>query len=234
MGNDNEGDNLATYSDGHSWCYSCGYYVKGDLVKRFKGSIEALNERSIPLVHLPLDSSLEYPQRALDWVYQYGLTRQDLLSNDVLWSDYYHRLIFPVFGYGELLAWQGRYFGDEPKNAKWFGRGNLKDTFHFLGTNKKKLILTEDIVSAIKVSKYSQAMPLFGCIVGIERAKRIHQLIDKDTEVLVWLDPDKRKQGLKESAILKSVGCLSRVIWSDKDPKEHSEDEIERILYGVI
>lgn len=227
QGRDNSKDNLAVYSDGHSYCYQCGHYEHGDIIKAFKGRQEPLETIKDTDVYLPEDVSTEYPYKALQWVSQYELTKVDLLNHGVLYSDYYHRLIFPVYGSDGVLAWQGRYFGEE-KQAKWFGRGNLRDTYHILGTNQEKLVLTEDIISAIKVSKHYQAMPLFGSHISLSRWKHLKVL--GHTRVFVFLDPDKRKEALqfgKEGAMF---DIDTHVVLADKDPKELSWLELEELL----
>ncbi len=229
QGRDNSKDNLAVYSDGHSYCYQCGHYEHGDVIKAFKGRQEPLETIKDTDVYLPEDVSTEYPYRALQWVSQYELTKVDLLNHGVLWSDYYHRLIFPVYSSDGVLAWQGRYFGEE-KQAKWFGRGNLRDTYHILGTNQEKLVLTEDIISAIKVSKYYQAMPLFGSHIGLQRFKRLSMLVDEETEVVVWLDFDKAKEALKEAKLGALYNLNVRTIVAELDPKEYSYNEIQGFL----
>lgn len=227
-GRDVSKDNLAVYSDGHCYCYGCGYFVSGSKVTAFKQRQQPIEEKH--LVVLPQDSDTSYPQRALDWIRQYELDTNDLLCNNVLWSVSMQRLIFPIYSNEGLLAWQGRYFGNEQK-AKWFSRGDLKNIFHILGTGDK-LVLVEDIVSAIKVSRYYQAMPIFGSHIGQERFKRILSLFGYKYEVCIWLDPDKRKESIVEARRGILAGLDVRVIYAEKDPKEIPFNQLKEILNG--
>lgn len=230
LGKDNNKDNLAVYSDGHKFCYSCKYTEFPNGIQRLKQELE---EYPYEPPYLPVDCDILYPQRALDWVAQYELTKNDLYKHNVLWSETMQRLIFPVYGDGLLIAWQGRSFNLQDqaigKIPKWYGKGNLKDTFNLLGKGDK-LVLVEDIVSAIKVSKCGvMALPLYGSFVGIERFKRIYSLFCKEVEVLIWLDPDKRLEAVKEAKLgMLLMNC--RTIISDKDPKEHDFQTIKKIL----
>jgi hypothetical protein len=226
QGKDRHGDNLSVYSDGHSFCYSCGY-VDGSR-KKFPSNREEPT-RPIKQAYLPFDSEATIPERALAWCRQYSLSKVDLMNNDVLWSEKEQRLIFPIYGPEGLLAWQGRWFGQGEK-VKWYSIGDLKSIFHILGKNKTKLVLTEDIISAIRVSKHYQAMPLFGSHIGIIRFKRIRMLVEKTCEVCIWLDPDKRKESLVEARRGSLVGLNIRTIYSDKDPKEYLDEEIKEIV----
>lgn len=232
-GKDNSHDNMALYSDGHSYCYSCGYSSYPNKTKNYgKTSTKTVQKSSLLL---PEDCTTEYPEKPRNWIEQYELTETDLLLNNVLWSSSISRLIFPIYGNNfDVIAWQGRYFGDNldiQKKQKWFGRGNLRDTFNILGTTRERLILCEDIVSAIKISNCNvMAMPLYGCIVGRERLKRLYTRFGGEVEVSVWLDPDKRSEAIKESKLGLLCGLRVRTILSDKDPKEHSYEEIKEIL----
>jgi len=230
LGKDTSQDNLAVYSDGHKWCYSCKYTEFPSQIEFFKRKQEINTEVDTKLPFLPLDCDVNYPLRALSWVKQYELTKEDLYKHSVLWSESTQRLLFPIFGDGHLIAFQGRDFSFHMDKPKWFGRGNLKDTFNILGTGNK-LVLTEDIISAIKVSKCGvMAMPIYGCVIGRERFKRLYKLIDSNTEVLIWLDPDKRTEATKEAKLGQLCGINTRTVFSDKDPKEHSFVSIKEIL----
>lgn len=239
QGKDRSSDNLILYSDGHKWCFSCGYYEAAGGVKGFKMNSDAVHQEEIThKVTLPSDSCTNYPERTLDWIRKYDLNKTDLLNNNVLWSDNQQRLIFPVYGDNHLIAYQGRYFGKGnsalTKIPKWLGKGNLKDTFHILGKGHT-LVLTEDIVSAIKVSKCGfMSMPLFGCVVGTKRFKRLYSLYKDTVDMKVWLDPDKRAEGVIEAKLGRMCGLHCGVVISDKDPKEHSYDEIRTILKGQV
>ena len=234
LGKDNSEDNLAVYSDGHKFCYSCKYTEFPNKITTFKAKLGEDNSIDYNLPYLPVDCGIDYPARAMKWVEQYELTREDLYKHNVLWSETLQRLIFPVFADGHLLAWQGRsFFLDEEsqkKYPKWYGRGNLKETFNIINQTNR-IVLTEDIISAIKVSKCGVgAMPLYGCQVGRERFKGLFNRINYGDEVLVWLDPDKRKEGLLEAHHGRICGINCRSIISDKDPKELSYENIKSIL----
>lgn len=226
LGKDRSEDNLAIYSDGHQFCFSCGYHSSGSRISRF--TLSDAIPHPIPEINLPHDSSYDYPKVALDWIEQYDLHRHDLLKHRVVWSEHYRRLIFPIFDAPGLLAYQGRYFGAEDK-PKWWGEGNLKDTLHILrGKDDSCIILVEDIISAIKLQKVGHtSMPLFGSHVDLSRLKRISNFYK---DVVLWLDPDKRKESIKFMSLGKSLGLNMRVIFSDLDPKEHDYADIQRIL----
>ena len=236
QGKDNSHDNLAVYSDGHSHCFSCGFTISNGVISRFRQRISSTREldKQKSGLYLPEDCDTVYPSVALDWIEQYELTKTDLLNNNALWSESSQRLIFPVYGDSGLLAYQGRYFGPPSSGKpypKWYGKGDLGSTFNILGrSSSSKLVLTEDIISAIKCSKFCLAMPLYGSHVGVVRFKRLYSLYGKTLTVSVYLDPDKRKEAVLEARRGTLVGLNTETIFSDKDPKEHTYEELKEIL----
>lgn len=237
-GKDKHGDNLATYSNGSCYCWSCGFSDMGNSsIIRFldRGSIHV--PKAYPRITLPEDSLPVYPDKALHWIEQYELTRTDLIKNGILYSDKECRLIFPFWNDGELLGWQGRYFGNDGTKKKWYSRGKLDSIYHifFMGRvghamndATRRIVLVEDIVSALKVSKVGiDAMPLF----GVNIKQRWPQLrILGYTVAFIFLDPDMHLRIVKESR----VGCLNGItthaILSTKDPKCHTLEEIRNYI----
>lgn len=237
LGKDNSHDNMAVYSDGHTFCFGCSYTTFPNSINSFQDKTKQTNKKEKESIYLPIDCDMNYPTRCLNWINQYDLYRVDLLNHNVLWSESMQRLIFPVYAGGNLIAWQGRSFHLQnqaiAKIPKWFGKGNLRDTFNILGKGGR-LCLVEDIISAIKLSKCNiMAMPLYGSFVGRERFKRLYNQLGNEVEVLVWLDPDKRKESTKESKLGVLCGLNCRTIFSDKDPKEIEYQSIKEILQGT-
>lgn len=233
QGRDISGDNLGVYSDGHVYCYRCNYYKSGSAISRFikKESYEKMERHA---VFLPSDCNVEYPQRALDWIGQYELNRNDLLANNALWSESKSRLYFPVYGDEGLLAFQGRYFGTDSAQKKWWGKGDFKSIFALYGKQGRSLVLVEDVISAIKLSRLTQSMWLSGNSIGKDRWKRIYKLIPQGLQVIIWLDPDMYTHSVKEARLGASMGVKTTSILSTKDPKQHSWDELKGYLNETI
>jgi len=232
LGNDRSGDNLAVYSDGHEWCYRCGFFKGSNGVERLllENANKALKSSN---VYLPMDSSLDYPTEAIKWIEGYELNSNHLLLNNVLWSEEEGRLIFPHYDEeGVLLAWQGRKMreGIYNRKGKWYGKGNLKDLIDLHGRSSNKLVLVEDIISAIKVGEVYQCMPLHGSFISFDRWRRVKSLIKEGVRVYVWLDKDKQKDSVKFSRLGRAMGVDATSIITDLDPKEYSLLRIKEIL----
>ena len=155
-------DKLAEYTD-HSYCFGCGYTIKAKVKTKPAYKPPALTA-------IPDDCEPYIPAKASDWLQQYQLTANELIFNKVMWSESRDLLVFPYFGqYNELLGWQGRYFGDNPKHPKWFTKGNVKDFIHIIGLDKtyknSTIVYVEDIISAIKVGRVYGCVPIFGSFV---------------------------------------------------------------------
>ena len=237
-GRDVSGDNLGVYSDGHVNCWGCGYYKHGSVVSRSR-----LHSPTKPiLVTLPEDSSVVYPERALKWVRQYGFTRKALLENNVLWSDkgvYINSkgeytacndlLIFPFWDKDHLQGWIGRYFGNNEAIPKWLTRGKMQDIYKiFPANNNKTIVLTEALLSAIKVQQAGHtAMPILG---SHAKGRFNHLKLLGYNSVVLWLDPDKHIEMIKQSRVGSLEGLHIRVVLSTKKPKSHTIEEIREYL----
>src|SRR3990172_1088177 len=168
-GKDRHKNNLGIYSDGHVFCFSCGYWnnsLRNEKETRGKDMVYKCEFKD---VSLPDDVSNSIPTTIRKFLFDnYQFTDDDLKIHSLFWSNKFDRLIFPIFdNEGELSAWQGKYFGNDTKQPKWYSIGINNSILHILGkvNNQGSLILVEDIVSAIKVSKavsHSSVMPLFG------------------------------------------------------------------------
>lgn len=193
---------------------------------------EAPQASKTKVVVLPHDVDVNYHSEALEWIAKYELTRSDLLINRVLWSESRRLLIFSFSdGEGRIIAWQGRNFGTVYR-TKWFGRGQLEDTFVFFPRNKQRItriFFVEDIVSAIKLGKHFDskkeldgwvAMPIFGSHISQLRLSRCLLLFHDNSTVTIWLDRDKASQAIKFAKQAESLGFTSSTIITEVDPKE--------------
>lgn len=160
----------------------------------------------------------------------------DISGNNVMWSEQLQRIIFPYFNETGLLAWQGRYVEKEihsevakevKKPAKWYSQGKIHEITHPIKVNDSTAVLVEDIISAIKVSRLQGAIPIFGSSISAKHWLRLKHIVDR---VWIWLDPDMRSKSVKMASMGQLLGIKTTCIFSDKDPKEHSFDEIAKYL----
>lgn len=218
-------DNLGVWEDGHKWCFGCGF---------FKPSVDSLltvekkfmtRDTNNSLMPLPRDCTTVISGEALQWLNSYGITPEERSKNNMLWSPVAQMLIFPFFDEEQLIAWQGRYF--PKRKAKCFTQGDVKDLLILLGQQTDKIVLVEDMISAIKVARVGTSMPLLGSHLSLEKAIRLSKMFK---EVIFWLDPDKANESSKMSKKYNALFDGCDVIVTEKDPKEYSTEEIKEKL----
>lgn len=219
-------DNLARYSDGSAYCFGCGAIEKRNTFNYQdydSGPGETKNQVSIPK-----DASSTIAPEALTWLTGFGLTIQEIINYGFLWSPSKKWLIYPVnnkvyhgrVGSFQLAGYWVRQFNGGKKNLNFFQSG---EAVHFVGLESNKVVLVEDIVSAIKVGRHCTAVCLFGSNVSSEL---LGALVGRFEEVRVWLDHDKFPNALRASRKATMLGLNNRVILTDRDPKTYSDEVI--------
>lgn len=230
-GRDRSGNNLAIFDDGHKWCFACGYYVpiNGQTVAQIGVKLQQQEKESKNAVVLPSDYTPCLPTIALERLDKFSITHKEILANKLGWSQQYERLICPVYSVsGQLLFFQGRSFNPkEPRKAINFG--SPEDTFTILGGNHPSLnvVLVEDIVSAIKVSRHECCMPLWGSNISNERLVKLAKIADK---LIIWLDHDKARYSIARRIKAQSLFDEARSIITLCDPKEYTDFEMKNLL----
>lgn len=227
-------DNLGAYADG-KYCFGCGWGIRGyrgyslrELRQRLDQQEKSRGSSPVPL---PDDFSFDLPPPVLAWIKQYGITDRELDDNRIGWSFRAQYLIFPVFDiFGNLVLWQGRYFGPNAKHPKYFTAGLPETVFHYLGLigdYSGAVCVVEDFVSAVKVGRVIPASPLCGSTLSVQR---IAKMSDQFKNLYIWLDKDKHVYSLRArwraSAYFENV----RTITTDLDPKGNSDAKIQELL----
>lgn len=221
-------DAFTEYDDGGHHCFSCHAHQPGNAYKKMMEKLTTTLKPVAECPPLPEDTTSPLDARAMAWVKKYSITDAEIDQNQMLWSEEKQLLIFPVLNeVGEVLMWQGRYFGPKKTHPKYLTRGLKESLVHIIGQDKKgSLVLTEDLISAIKVSRVAPAMPIWGSSISPELVQRLRLLYP---EVLLWLDFDKRDTSIK----LAMKHCLwihIDPLITQLDPKCYSDDEIKEFL----
>lgn len=228
-GRDRNNDNLGIYSDGHQFCFSCKYFVPANKIENFK-KMKDIEERveDCEALILPYDVTPYIPRIPKEWLESYSFNENTILNNNILWSPSRELLIFPFFIGGDLAAWQGRYFGLNPKHPKWYSSGKLLDALLYTrGKQTDTIVLVEDIVSAIRVGKVQTASHLFGSVISDKKCSCIKRVYKN---VIIWLDYDKRSEAVEYRRLLNLYGINASVIITEKDPKTYTTEEITEYI----
>lgn len=220
-------------------CHNCGFsgYHRHGLLSP-EQTLTALNQYQeddevfqSDYLEYPFDFSPKVPKLGLLWLYKYGLTDEEVLAHGFGSYNGGERLFIPVYVSKKLIYYQGRNLNlDKPKSPKYLNvrAKNAKLIYKEVKHTRNDIVLVEDVVSAIKVGRVSTARALLGSYIPLEL---ILSLMGRCDKVYVWLDPDKAAGAVKYSAKIRSItGLICKPIFTEKDPKDYSTEEIKRIL----
>lgn len=227
IGRDKHSDNLITYPDGGSHCFSCGYHRNGR--ESFQSRLKPPTANDQPLgdtYPLPADSIAQIPEKALSWLKSFNITAKELIENRICWSESRQLLLFPYDN-----CWQGRYFGDSTSFPRWYSKGPLDSILWGKGLetcSSSGIILCEDIISVIAVGRHFPTLCLFGS--NPSRAKLGRIINHLSDNIVWWLDYDKRHEANRNVLYLQQIGFSSQAIITEKDPKCYTNQEIIQIL----
>ena len=235
------------------WCHRCHQsYKTGGKTPGLKDCLRIANEqkskKTWPLrkhdnhqpvkgvrkaiVALPFDVTNEIPIVARLWLMKYHITQEEVQKYGICWSPSLSRLILPVRdSCGRLLYWQGRYFGSDDNQPKYYNtKTTRKEVWFDTGGDSPVIVLTEDILSAIAVARTSsyRAVALLGSYVSDDL---ILKLLSEGKQVCVWLDLDKRCQSVKYSKRLQVFGINAKSIVTKLDPKEYTPQQIDKEVH---
>lgn len=203
-------------------CFSCGFF-KGTDAWALDQTDYAERESNSFDGQLPADYSSEMPQEYHDWIAQY--LPVELFPE---YSKTYGRLIFPIYYKGELKCWQGRALNREPKWLTKSGRHPWGTKFPYISGNSNTYVITEDIISAIKVSQVHPAISILGSSVNQEY---VNFLLTLGSEFIIWLDNDEAGHKGAQQLFDKLKLCANiKLIHSEFDPKCYSVTRIREYL----
>lgn len=174
-----------------------------------------------------------WPLPARVWFYKAGFTNEDIATLGAYWNERMQRVVIPVRVAGQVVFWQARNPFSDGRPKYISPSVDRQDIVCEFGDGPC-LILTEDILSAYKVGKISQAWSLLGVKVP---DKILARLVQQSKPIKVWLDPDWNAPGRPGQAaaanirrVLASVGVASDNIVSRADPKMLCLQEIRDAL----
>lgn len=221
-------DAKAIYDDGGTYCFSCKSH-KGSKISGFvRESMETVKP---DVIQLPYDLSNEYSPEAIAWVASYGLRVDELISHGVKFSKHYNQLlyIFPKIDQSGVGIIQARNFN--PGARKYFNQGEIRNVlpiFKYSTKDKQALVIVEDCISAMKVSRVFDAMPLLGSSLMLSKVPQIKRA--GYLRVVVWLDHDKYKESVGIATKFQMLGINTHCICTDMDPKCYSMEQIKEKL----
>lgn len=192
--------------------------------RRAEADSEAKRSVRAPLPAVRDPSEWPIPYRV--WLYKAGLSNHDVRELGAYWNPRIERVILPVLDQnGVPIYWQARTMDtDRPKYLNPHVPGGSVIPTYGLGRGTV-IALTEDILSAYKVGKVTEAWALMGTSLHPSVLRR---LVDSGAHVAIMLDPD--AAGIKAAAkIIKTLtmyGVPAHRVNLRADPKLLSLQEI--------
>lgn len=222
-------------NNGWVWhCFNCGKsgFEKCSPAERGKNYAQKRNmktetDEKNTTCELPSDYR---PITKHKWLSDYGITEEECLAYRIGISEKMGRIILPIYDENELLlGYQARAI--EKSNVKYITHKNTDKPLLFLSNRRDgdRVVIVEDILSAIKVGRVAPAIAILG---SPERAgKGVKLKIRGYPLVIIWFDADKLKSGLLWASHLKCLGHDTSVVWTDRDPKEYPDRFIAKKVY---
>lgn len=222
-------DAYAEYSDGHFYCFSCRYYKPAKIVSAKQVENALFQNVKQNIYDLPIDISKNIPIDPYKWLKQYGITTKEIEDNSLSWSGSREMLIFPFFGEtkDDVLFWQGRYFPARTPKVFTSGFPDKHLSIHSNENDSSSVVVVEDSISAIKVSRVLNSSELLGSNLSKHKAMALSRQFDN---LYIWLDSNKFQASIKFSQMYKPLFKQVVVVYSEKDPKEYSTQDIGAFL----
>lgn len=225
-----------------AYCFRCGRsgYYRGKATLKSKAfgesrssDVNSTNGDALFGYNPGTTEVADWPGQARAWIRRSGVSDHDVKHYGINYSPDDRRILIPIYGSdGDLLQYQTRrVFEDDPR-PKYIGYYRERVAV-CLGNHLggRRIVLVEDYLSGIRVSKYSPVMVLFGTKLRPDQFTFLFKF--GFDEFLIWLDDDNlivQKAQMRIKRDLDKIGkCL---IYHGKgvSPKDVTDDELQRIL----
>jgi hypothetical protein len=164
----------------------------------------------------PRDLTDVLPADNREWLAQY-------LNNEEIKAHFTYSPSLKRHVFQEGSYWEARSVtGEQPKTLSHGDK-----PFILFGT-KDPIILVEDVVSAIKVSRCCTAIPLFGNSFPAEWMVRVAKL--RPQHVGIWLDSDMVATSRKAVKKFNLLAPIAGTVETELDPKCYTTEQIKEIL----
>lgn len=220
-------DNLARYSDGHGWCFGCGYRERGE------GDIEVKKERRVKNL-LPAGEHKPLTKRKIsqETCEKFHYTIGELNGQSVQIAHYRD-------ADGNIVA---QHVRTKDKSFPWFGDKSNALLFgqHLFRDGGKKVIVTEGEIDCLTVSQaFGNRYPVVSLISGAQGArndiKKAYEWLTSYEEVVLCFDMDEPgRKAAAECAALLPPGKAKIVSLPLKDANEMWLADREKELISAV
>lgn len=170
------------------------------------------------------------------WLNRYGITADEVLKYGITYDHKHDAVLLPVFDAEGCAGFQVRHLHPEyvgPKYLSYFVRQPGAVFCAGPGASMERLVITEDVISAIKVGRVVLATPLRTTQMN---DRQLADILDTGVDQFqIWLDDDNTQVKQHQIALKRKLEKLGtcEVIKTANDPKCYSESEIISIVYST-
>lgn len=220
-------------------CFRCGFHgfiphgVQriADLRKRQQEFRDKMAREGL---ELPEDYTLDIPTLARAWYLKYGISPELADMYGIGYTPYLDRVVLPIYEDGDLVAMQLRAVDKDvkPKYLNPAASEFNSVIFESQDGEAEYGVVTEDILSTIKVGTVLPSVSILGTNMTDDRAYKIS---NKFQNVILWLDNDRAGIKAVRNCVSKLalMGCEVYRVQSDKDPKTYTKDKIKQLIRGA-
>jgi hypothetical protein len=173
--------------------------------------------------------SYNLPATALAWLRRYRISDLDIVQHGFFWDSDKDSLVMPVLSGDRIVLTASRYFGSNASHPKYVTRGYKTGHFKLIKPKESSdiYVIVEDYLSAIRVGRYANAIPLFGMHCPREL---LFSLLPLHPTLRFWLDRNMANEAAKQAARARQWIPNCATIVTDLDPKEYDDNQIKRII----
>ena len=222
-------------------CYRCGRYGKsvryysttpksGKVKSRSENNGGCTTHIAAELPRTPEITRVEeWPKPAREWIRQY-ITDREVENNGICYVPSIGRIRIDV----GLGAYQTRRVYGWDEKPKYLTYGVTNSTLFHLRTNRNGndiCVIVEDVISCIKCSRYCDSIALLSTSLQDQHIKFLYS--QRYPKVIIFFDDDNitvRKNAEKCRKVLSKFTNVTVVHSNGRDPKEHTDSELEELL----
>lgn len=237
-------DNLARYDDGSAFCFGCRYSERR--TSAGPSSPNAANRNDVSRSDFPIleGTSRDFPEEAVTYLSKYRISVPTALKSGLLFQHRNNQLIFTFHDKeNHLTCVQARNFDPfRAAKGKYIGFGSTSEAFQIYQAQRAsggdelgranvarhRLVITEDALSAIVVSRTCDAIACLGTNFQTHKISEVQKRGYQ--HVIVWLDSDKWREARHISENCQWLGLSSTTILTEADPKTYSDADISEYL----
>lgn len=169
------------------------------------------------------------------WLRTYGITESEVKTYGICYDEEWDKVLIPIFDSEGVAGYQARAVrpdDTDPKYLTFYWRPTSM-LYAAPGANMERLVITEDVISAIKVGRQWLAMPLNSTQLS---TKHKSVVLSRDVhDFVVFLDDDNLIVKQQQSALKRELDKFGKcaIVAQGKDPKHFTDQELKEIISCV-